>query len=236
MSWLDLPPDPATATPPHPALEPGTGLMRVQLGLVAAGMVGLSTEFGVDAWRVPSPAPLASILGVGIVERAPYGDGYVEVGVLDPATGVLRIRGRDPRIGQPRTFQLQRDGMANAALDQWSAWQLARVVDEAIRRGERFELQKAGYPADSPLAIAVSVGAARGGQRRINLSAHPPVIAQRWKGATFGIDVAISRQHAKTLSLPVIPASVATVVDCLVSSIAITGFRPTDLLLAFDTP
>ncbi len=182
MSWLDLPPDPneQPISLASAATNPDDGLAPVLLSLVGSGVVGLWTPYGLEVWTIPDAARLASVLGVGIVERTETAQGWAETGYVDPASGVLHVRQRNPHDGAPRRFQLESGMRTNDGLDPWSAWQLERVADSAYRRGERWAIRQGGYQrSDFELGVTSQV-TAQG--RQVILTATPAHVGRVWRG------------------------------------------------------
>lgn len=232
MSWLDLPPlDLVGATPV--AAPDGNGLVRGLLGLVAGGLVGFWRTDAIEIWRPENPAALASILGVGEVERVDSGTGFAECGRLDREKKTLEVRNRNPRSGAPRTFPGRPVGLADPELDPHAVWQLKRMVDVALRRDERWALAPGGLGYDD-LFLGIETGPWQG-QRRLIVTAQPAVLARRWASGRLGVAKA-GGTPSRSAGVPITPQGVDEAVKLLVSAMSESGLSPWEFMPVFPVP
>jgi hypothetical protein len=232
MSWLDLPPlDLVGATPV--AAPDANGLVRGLLGLVAGGLVGFWRTDAIEIWRPENPAALASILGVGEVERVDSGTGFAECGRLDREKKTLEVRNRNPRSGAPRTFPGRPVGLVDPELDPHAVWLLKRMVDVALRRDERWALAPGGLGYDD-LFLGIEMGPWQG-QRRLIVTAHPAVLARRWASGRLGVANA-GGTPSRSAGVPITPQGVDEAVKLLVSAMSESGLSPWEFMPVFPVP
>lgn len=221
---------------PGAATHPGarsTGVETGLLGLVAGGLVGFWTRSVAEVWKPANPAALATVLGVGEVERVDMGDGFAEVGQLDRAANVLRLRNRNPRSGTPRTFPVQPVSLADDALDPRAVWQLTHMGDVAIRRDERWQLQAGGYGAGE-LSLGIEVGPWQG-QRRLIVTATPARVGRRWSEGRLGVPRTPGADPSRSAGVPVTRAGLDKAVTLLVSAMAEAGLAPWEYMPVFES-
>ena len=236
MSWLDLPPDPThqPLTLSSAATNPADGLAPVLLSLVGAGLVGLWTTYGLEIWQVRDPAPLASILGVGIVERVQTDQGWAERGHLDPATGMLHVRHRDPHAASPRHVQLRQGTTPDERLDAWAGWQLERIADGAYRRGERWAVRQGGY-SRSEFEVGVTSQQGPAG-RQVVLTAMPERVGRVWHGKAAAVP-SFARSgtlgESRAVTLPATVDGVKQAARLVVEVLKHEGIRPWEVMACF---
>lgn len=238
MSWLDLPPDPnqQPLTLSSAATNSSDGLAEVLVSLVGAGLVGLSTSYGLEVWQVEDPARLASTLGVGIVERVQTNQGWAEVGHLDPATGLLHVRHRDPYGAVPRRVQLRQGTMPNQMMDPWGGWQIDRIADAAYRRGDRWALRQAGYNRSEFELGMVTQDSPRG--RQVIVTAVPERIGRVWKGKAPFVPIASrsgSLGESYAVMLPATREGITRAAGLFVDVMKREEIRPWEVMACFET-
>lgn len=238
MSWLDLPPDPneRPITLSAAATSPDDGLATVLLSLVGAGLVGLATTYGLEIWQVEDPARLASILGVGIVERIQTDQGWAEVGHVDPATGLLHVRHRDPHSAAPRHLQLRPGTMPNDMLDPWGGWQLDRIADAAYRRGERWAVRQIGHGRSDFELGMVTQDSPTG--RHVVVTAVPERLGRIWHGKAPFVPVASrsgSLGESYAVMMPPTREGVGRVSKLLVDVLKNEEIRPWEVMACFPS-
>ncbi len=236
MSWLDLPPDPdqRPLTLSSAATNPADGLAPVLLSLVGGGLVGLSTTYGLEVWQPDDPARLASTLGMGIVERVSTDQGWAEVGHLDPATGVLHVRHRDPASAPARRIKLRQGTMPDERLDPWAGWQLERIADAAYLRNERWALRQAGY-GRSEFELGVTSQQSPTG-RQVVLTALPERIGRVWHGKAPSIPSfsrAGSLGESSGVTIAATRTGIGQAARLLVAVLQREGIRPWEVMPCF---
>jgi hypothetical protein len=236
MSWLDLPPDPnQQLTLSSAATRPEDGLAPVLLSLVGSGLVGLSTTYGLEVWQVLDPARLASMLGIGIVERVQTDQGWAEIGHLDPSTGVLRLRQRDPYASAPRHVELRQGTSPNDLLDPWAGWQIDRICDAAYRRGERWAIRQAGYGrSEFELGLTTQDGGPSG--RHVVVTAVPERIGRVWSGKAPFVPIASragSLGESYAVTQPATREGIRRAADLMVDVLKREQIKPWEVMACF---
>lgn len=230
MSWLDLPPlDGVQSTT---AGEQG-GPAKVLIGLVGAGLVGTWTEYGMDLWQPREPAALARLLGVEEVERVDMGAGFAEVGLIDPEHRMLVLRTRTPSSGAPRRFEVMPGDFPNEKLDPYSVWQLKRMADTTIRRGNRWMLQPGGYGAPN-LMVGFEVGMFQR-RRQIIVTAAPPRVTRTWSDGQLGMARPDQPEGSRSRGFPVTAEGVDRAIQAMVAVMRESGLRSYELMAIFPT-
>lgn len=236
MSWLDLPPDPSQQplTLSTAATNPADGLAPVLLSLVGGGLVGLATTYGLEVWQVEDPARLASTLGMGIVERVQTHQGWAERGHLDPRTGMLHVRHRDPQSAVPRRVQLRQGTTPNDLLDPWAGWQLDRIADGAYRRGERWAVRQAGYDRSEFELGMVTQDGPMG--RQVVVTAVPERIGRVWNGKAPFVPIASrpgSLGESYAVTLPATREGIGRAARLFVDVLKREQVRPWEVMACF---
>lgn len=238
MSWLDLPPDEnerviSLTSASTPAAD--TGLARVALSLVGAGLVGFATEFGLELWKPADPARLASVLGIGIVERIDVNAGFAECAHLDPQKGLLLVRSRNPHDGsRPREFQVHQGTFPDESLDPWGRWQLDRMADACLTGQPGWTLREAGYNS-SQIGLTFAMR-----QGRIVIEGRPPEITRSWKSGIVGQGAGTGGRTGsgpvRTMTLGRIRPDAIEAVRLLVLALQDVGLRPWEITPVWAEP
>lgn len=230
MSWLDLPPLELVGGQDPVATSDDNLPVKGLLGLVAGGLVGIWNKNNVEIWHPDNPAALASILGVGEVERLSTGAGFAECGCLDHEKSHLQVWNRNPRTGPPRLFPGRPLGLSNPDLDPQAAWQLRRMLDVAMRRDERWALVPGGLHSTDAF-IGIEKGPWQG-QQRIVITAQPAVVARQWSSGRLGYAMS-GGTPSRSTGVPLSPQGVDEATKLVVSAICESGLSPWEFMPVF---